>query len=274
MATHLDEILAVTRRVVAERKESANLRLLEQRAAAHTPRGFAQTLRHYAVTGPAIIAELKKASPSRGLIRAEFAVEPLAQTLAASGAAALSVLTEEHFFQGSLANLEQASAVASVPCLRKDFIVDEFQILESRAACADAILLIAAALDDTELRSLTNAAHAHGLDVLCEVHNAEEAARVLDLGADAVGVNNRNLKTFEVRLETSIELAAMLPANIVRVAESGIHKAADLVLLRHAGYAAFLIGESLMRQADPGQALRSLLAEVAQPGVGMREVSA
>ena len=278
MATHLDAILdtilAATRRDVAERKRSANLRLLEQQAGAHTPRGFAKALRDRGVSGPAIIAELKKASPSRGLIRADLAVEPLAQALASSGAAALSVLTEEHFFQGSLTNLEQASAAVSIPCLRKDFMVDAFQMLEARASRADAILLIAAVLDDRELRSLTDAAHAQGLDVLCEVHDAGEVARVLDLGADAVGVNNRNLRTFEVRLETAMELAEQLPAQAVRVAESGIHTAVDLVRLRNAGYEAFLIGESLMRQPDPGQALQLLLAEAATLEGLEREVSA
>ena len=270
MATHLDAILAATRRDVTERKQYANARLLEQKAAKHTPRGFALALRHRAATGPAIIAELKKASPSRGLIRADFSVEPLARTLAAHGAAALSVLTEEHFFQGSLENLELASAAATIPCLRKDFIVDEFQILEARAAHADAILLIAAVLSDEELRHLTKAAHALQLDVLCEVHDAEEAARVGDLGADVIGVNNRNLKSFDVQIETSLKLAALLPENVVRVAESGIHSAGEMVHLRQAGYAAFLIGESLMRQPDPGEALELLLAEA----VAMLEVLA
>ncbi len=201
MATHLEEILASTRRDLAQRKQSADLAALERRAAQHTPRGFAAVLRRRSQTGPAIIAELKKASPSRGLIRADFPVAQLAATLAKAGAAALSVLTEEHFFQGSLANLEAASASAPIPCLRKDFIVDEFQILEARAACADAILLIAAALDDTTLRQLRRAAKAHGLDVLCEVHNAEEAARVLDCGCEMIGVNNRNLNSFRRKFE-------------------------------------------------------------------------
>lgn len=263
MATHLDEILAATRRDLAGRKALANLRLLEQRAAAHTPRGFARALRERAATGPAMVAELKKASPSRGLIRPDFDVVPLAQELAASGAAALSVLTEENFFQGSLENLERASAAVTVPCLRKDFIVDEFQLLEARASGADAILLIAAALDDATMRHLTRAAHALALDVLCEVHDATEADRVLDLGADAIGVNNRNLRTFDVNIQTAIDLAEKLPADVVRVAESGIHTATDLVRLRQAGYAAFLIGESLMRQTRPGAALQKLLAEAA-----------
>ena len=266
MATHLDAILATTRRVVAERKHSADLRALEQRAAEHTPRGFVAALRKAATTGPAIIAELKKASPSRGLIRADFSVEPLARALAGAGAAALSVLTEEQFFQGSLANLELASKAVTIPCLRKDFIVDAFQILEARAHRADAILLIAAALDDAALKGLAHEAHAQGLDVLCEVHDAEESARVLNLGilnpsTDAVGVNNRNLRTFEVSLETAIALAEQLPQDVLRVAESGIRTAADMLRLREAGYAAFLIGESLMRQPEPGLALRTLLTE-------------
>ena len=260
MATHLDEIVAVTRRDLERRKQAANLPDLERRAAAHVPRGFAAALRRGPAEHPAIIAELKKASPSKGLIRADFDVASLAARLAHAGAAALSVLTEEHFFQGSLTNLEQASRAVTIPCLRKDFIVDEFQILEARAAAADAILLIAAALDDAALTRLTNAAHAQQLDVLCEVHNAAELARVINLGCDAIGVNNRNLHTFEVRLETSMELAAGLPEDAARVSESGIHSAADIARLRAAGFNAFLVGESLMRQPDPGQALSRLMS--------------
>lgn len=260
MATHLDEILAITRRDLERRKQTANLADLERRAAAHIPRGFAASLRRRATEPPAIIAELKKASPSKGLIRADFHVSSLATRLASAGAAALSILTEEHFFQGSLANLEEASRAVTIPCLRKDFIVEEFQILEARAFAADAILLIAAGLDDSALQQLTAAAHALQLDVLCEVHNAEELARVLDLGCDAIGVNNRNLHTFEVRLETSINLAPKLPESVARVAESGIHTAADIARLRAAGFNAFLVGESLMRQPDPDQALTRLLS--------------
>jgi indole-3-glycerol phosphate synthase len=260
MATHLEEILASTRRDLALRRQSADFAALEKRAAAHTPRGLAAALRRHSAAQPAIIAELKKASPSRGLIRADFPVASLAAGFASAGAAALSVLTEEHFFQGSLTNLQQASQAVTIPCLRKDFIVDEFQILEARAASADAVLLIAAALDHAALQQLTRAAHARQLDVLCEVHDAEELARVLDLGCDAIGVNNRNLCTFEVRLETSLELAPGLPSNAVRVAESGIHTAADIARLRAAGFDAFLVGESLMRHADPAQALTNLLS--------------
>jgi indole-3-glycerol phosphate synthase len=179
----------------------------------------------------------------------------------AGGAAVLSVLTDERFFQGSLENLRRASAAVSIPCLRKDFMVDEFQVLEARANGADAILLIMAALTDAELQTLRESARMYGLDVLCEVHDAEELERALALECECVGVNSRDLRTFEVSLERACELAAMLPASAVKVAESGIHIAADMRRLRVAGYEAFLIGESLMRQDDPGAALRQLLLE-------------
>jgi indole-3-glycerol phosphate synthase len=262
---HLERILLRTRQDLEERKRTQPRAELESLAAAHTPRGFAAALRARAEHGPAIIAELKKASPSRGLIRADFDVATLAPLLAKSGAAALSVLTEEHFFQGSLRNLELASELTAVPCLRKDFIVDEFQILEARAHGADAILLIVAALSDSELRRLTHSAHQWQLDVLCEVHTAEELDRVSSLGCDAYGVNNRNLTTFEVSLETSLALADGLPAEAVRVAESGIHTVNDLRMLRTAGFHAFLIGESLMRESSPGESLGRLLSAFADP---------
>jgi indole-3-glycerol phosphate synthase len=261
---HLEPILAETRRAVEARKRVAHLPSLESLAAAHRPRGFATALRSQSQSGPAIIAELKKASPSKGLIRPEFDVEFLAKSLESGGATCLSVLTEEKFFQGSLRNLELASAATALPCLRKDFIVDEFQILEARAHQADAILLIAAALNDSELRKFNDAAHRLGLDVLCEVHTGEELDRVANLGCDAYGVNNRDLVSFNVRLEVSLELAARLPQGTVHVAESGIHNAEDLNLLRAAGFHAFLIGESLMRQPNPGEALANLLAGAAE----------
>jgi indole-3-glycerol phosphate synthase len=224
-------------------------------------------LRRLAATGPAVIGEIKKASPSKGLIRAEFDVVWLAGRYQAGGAAALSVLTDEPYFQGSLRNLELASEAVPLPCLRKDFTVDEYQIVEARAHQADAILLIAAALHDVELKRLAATARTHELDVLVEVHTDEELDRVLETlgetGADAIGVNNRDLKSFDVRLETSLQLIERIPAAAVRVAESGISTAEDLVRLRKAGFDAFLIGESLMRQADPGAALADLLAGVA-----------
>jgi indole-3-glycerol phosphate synthase len=259
MDSQLTRILARTRLDLQQRKAAAETRALEQASAAHQPRGFARALRQKAAVGPAVIAELKKASPSKGLIRPDFEPADLAAGFARAGAAALSVLTEEHFFQGSLRNLEIASQSCDLPCLRKDFMVDEFQLLEARAHRADAILLIAAALSDSELRQLTAQAHALELDVLCEVHTASELDRVLDLDCDAVGVNNRDLKTFAVRLEVSLDLAATLPACAVHVSESGIETAEDIHRLREAGFHAFLIGESLMRQANPGKALESLL---------------
>lgn len=258
---YLPEILAHTRLLVAERKAAANIPALEQSAAAHEPRGFAAALRAKAAGGPSVIAELKKASPSKGLIRADFDAALLAAQMEAGGAAVLSVLTDEEFFQGSLENLRRASAAVKIPCLRKDFMVDEFQILEARANSADAILLIVAALTNAELRTLRDSARAFGLDVLCEVHDAEELERAMSLDCECLGVNSRDLKTFEVSLDRAVQLAASLPKYAVSVAESGIHTAADMRRLRAAGYEAFLIGESLMRKDHPGEALRALLIE-------------
>lgn len=230
----------------------------------HRPRGWAGALRRQSAVGPAVIAEIKKASPSKGLIRADFDVEWIARRYKAGGAACLSVLTDEPFFQGSLRNLELASGAVSLPCLRKDFMVDEYQIVEARAHRADAILLIAAALSNEEMKGFAAKARGLELDVLVEVHTGDELDRVLDAlgetGADAIGVNNRDLKTFDVRLERSLELVERIPAAVVRVAESGIGSAEDIGRLRGAGFDAFLIGESLMRQADPGAALKTLLA--------------
>ncbi len=264
MPTRLDTILDRTRATVAAAKAAMPAAQLEPLAAAHAPRGWATALRRRAEFSPAVIAEIKKASPSRGLIRADFDPVWLAQRYRDGGAAALSVLTDEPWFQGSLRNLELASDAVPLPCLRKDFTVDEYQILEARAHRADAILLIVAALTDAELKRFAAAAHAQQLDVLVEVHTADELSRVLDAlgetGADAIGVNNRDLKTFDVRLETSLELAGRIPESVVRVAESGLSTADDITCLRAAGFHAFLIGESLMRQPDPGTALEVLLA--------------
>jgi indole-3-glycerol phosphate synthase len=263
MSTHLDSIVATTRATVADSKASVSVAELERQAADHQPRGFAAKLRARSVSGPAVIAELKKASPSKGLIRADFDVAWLAERYAAGGAAALSVLTDEPYFQGSLRNLELASGAVSLPCLRKDFTVDEYQIIEARAHRADAILLIAAALTDDEMLRFTRAAHALDLDVLCEVHTRAELDRVLALTEtpDAIGVNNRDLRTFEVRLETSLDLVTRIPSSVIRVAESGIAAAADVSRLRAAGFDAFLVGESLMRQPDPAVGLLALLAQ-------------
>jgi indole-3-glycerol phosphate synthase len=249
---------------VAAAKLRVPIAELERQAALHQPRGWAGALRRRAASGPAIIAEIKKASPSKGVIRVDLDVAWLARCYQQGGATALSVLTDEPYFQGSLRNLGIASSAVALPCLRKDFIVDEYQIVEARAHGADAILLIAGALTGDEMKHFAQSAHALALDVLVEVHTKSELDGVLDaLGdssADAIGVNNRDLKTFEVRLGTSLALIEHIPATTVRVTESGISTADDLSRLRTAGFDAFLIGESLMRQADPGTALATLLA--------------
>ncbi|HKS71642.1 MAG TPA: indole-3-glycerol phosphate synthase TrpC [Terriglobales bacterium] len=259
MPVTLDEIVAATRLRVAERRRTSDLRELELHAESHVPRGFRQKLKTESQAGIAVIAELKKASPSRGMIRPDFDPQKLACGFEDAGAAALSVLTDEPFFQGSLQNLRVASRSTQLPCLRKDFIIDEFQLLEARANCADAVLLIVAALAQPSLIGLAKKSHELGLDVLCEAHDKEELKRALDAGCDLVGVNNRDLRTFEVNLETALRLAPMIPKGVVSVAESGIHTSADLARLRAAGFHAFLIGESLMKAENPGEALRLLL---------------
>jgi indole-3-glycerol phosphate synthase len=233
---------------------------LERRAEQHVPRGFRRALEEKSRTAVAVIAELKKASPSKGLIRPEFRVDELAAELESAGAAALSVLTDDEFFQGSLENLRRASEAVKIPCLRKDFIVDEFQLLEARAHLADAVLLIVSALTNAELNRLALAARLKGLDVLCEVHDEAELQRAVDAGFDLIGVNARDLRTFKVDVETAFRLAERLPKNAVKVAESGIRSGEDIRRLREAGYQAFLIGESLMRAERPGDALRELVA--------------
>jgi indole-3-glycerol phosphate synthase len=260
MSTQLEGILAHTRLQVDARRASADAVRLERAAAAHRPRGFEAALRRRAELRPAIIAELKKASPSRGLIRAQFDPPALAHSLASAGAAALSVLTDEAYFQGSLDYLRQASAAVTIPCLRKDFILDPFQVLEARAAGADAILLIAAALTDPQLELLFHEAQRMDLDVLCEVHDRTELDRAAALGATLIGVNSRNLQTMHVDPQTPLDLAPHIPLTALAVAESGIRTPADLARLRTAGYRAFLVGEYLMRDPDPAAALTALLA--------------
>jgi indole-3-glycerol phosphate synthase len=259
MTAFLDQIVAATRRRLSDRRSEADLRALERLAEQHVPRGFRRTLETKSHDAIAVIAELKKASPSKGLIRADFHPAALARELESAGAAALSVLTDEEFFQGSLGNLRQASAAVAIPCLRKDFMIDEFQLLEARANSADAVLLIVAALTQPELLKLASGARSRGLDVLCEVHDGEELDRALDAGCNLIGVNTRDLRTFKVDLQTAFDLAERIPRGVVRVAESGIHSAEDVARLREAGYQAFLIGESLMRAECPGEALTALL---------------
>jgi indole-3-glycerol phosphate synthase len=260
MPVSLDQIVRSTRQKVVVGKAASDLRELERQAERHEPRGFRRALEEKSRAGVAVIAELKKASPSKGLIRAEFCVEELAQELEAAGAAAISVLTEEEFFRGSLKNLRMASEAVKLPCLRKDFIVDEFQLLEARANSADAVLLIVEALSQTELTGLARGARSRGLDVLCEVHDEGQLQRALDAGCDLIGVNARDLRTFQVDAETVFRLADRLPKNVVRVAESGIRSGEDITRLRMVGYQAFLIGESLMRAERPGKALRAFVS--------------
>lgn len=259
--TTLADIIAATRHGITQRLAESDLDAMERMAADHKPRGFRRALQSASKERVAVIAELKPASPSKGLIRSDFDPAELARDLEAAGAAALSVLTDEEFFQGSLANLRIASENSVLPCLRKDFIIDEFQILEARANCADAVLLIVAALSDDEVRSLAERARKYDLDILCEVHDEEELGRALDAGCDLMGVNSRDLKTFKVDLNTAFRLADSLPPNVVSVAESGIASGADIARLRSAGYDAFLIGETLMKAKHPGDILKSLTAD-------------
>jgi indole-3-glycerol phosphate synthase len=213
-----------------------------------------------AAHSPAIIAEIKKASPSRGILSNDFDPPRIARDYESGGAAALSVLTDEPFFQGSLADLQNARTAVSLPVLRKDFTIDASQILEAAAHGADAILLIAAILTARQIRDFREIAASHRLSALVEVHNRRELDAAIDGGADLIGVNNRNLSTFEVTLETSLALAGHMPAGALLVSESGIHSAADIVRLRAAGYSAFLVGEHLMKSGDPAAALRKLVA--------------
>jgi indole-3-glycerol phosphate synthase len=208
---------------------------------------------------PAIIAEIKKASPSKGLLSANFDPVQLARQYQDGGAAALSVLTDEPFFQGSLADLDAARRTCHLPVLRKDFTLDENDVLEAAAGGADAILLIAALLGEQQIRKLRESAAAHRMAALVEVHDERELSKALDSGAEIVGVNNRNLITFQVTIETSLGLAPRVPAQVIKVSESGIHSAQDLQRLRDAGYQGFLVGEHLMKAADPAKALRALV---------------
>jgi indole-3-glycerol phosphate synthase len=216
------------------------------------------------VRTPAIIAEIKKASPSKGLLAQDFDPARLARQYAAGGAAALSVLTDEAFFQGSLADLATARGVCELPALRKDFTLDEDHVIEAAAGGADAILLIAAILETGEIRRLAALAEGYGMAALVEVHDERDLAKALEAGAEIVGVNNRDLATFEVTLETSLRLADRIPPGVLKVSESGIHFPRDIQRLREAGYRAFLVGEHLMKSADPAEAVRALLT----PGVG------
>lgn len=250
-------------RIVAQKRiELSALRAtvpgLEERAAARvgSRRSFEAALRR----SPAVIAELKKASPSKGLLAPGYDPARIAPSYERGGAAALSVLTDAEFFQGSLADLDAARRATGIPVLRKDFTVDPLQVVEAAAAGADAILLIAAILTDSELRDFREQAGRYALSALVEVHDAGELRRAIDSGARIIGVNNRDLRTFEVRLDTSLRLAEQMPSDVIRVAESGIRTTADVRTLSAAGYHAFLVGEHLMTSPDPGAAIRELIA--------------
>lgn len=253
----LDRIIAYKRAEVAARKAAKPLNIVEADAKAQTaPRGFADALTHHA---PALIAEIKKASPSKGLIRAEFDPAALARAYAGGGAACLSVLTDAPSFQGHENFLIAARAACGLPVLRKDFIIDAWQIAESRAIGADAVLIIMAAVNDELAGDLLDAARAFGMDALVEVHDESELERALKIGANLIGVNNRSLANFETDLATTERLALLMPKDRLFVSESGIFTHADVQRLQRAGAEAFLVGESLMREADVEAATRRLL---------------
>ena len=237
-------------------RDSARRGELERRAAGRTDyRDFRAAL---TANPPAIIAEIKKASPSKGVLAEQFEPASIARDYSWGGAAAISVLTDREFFKGSLSDLEAARAAVSLPVLRKDFTLDEFHVIEAAAHGADAILLIAALLEEKEMRDLRELATKYRMAALVEVHDASELESALAAGAEIVGVNNRNLHSFEVAIETSLELAGKMPANVIKVSESGIHSRADVQRLAAAGFHAFLVGEHLMKSADPAASLREL----------------
>ena len=263
MTDILSQIAAYKREEVAARKARTSQSTIEALAAtASAPRGFRAALeRHVEDTGrPALIAEIKKASPSKGLIRADFDPPPLARAYERGGANCLSVLTDGPSFQGDDAFLGQARAATALPCLRKDFLVDPWQVAESRALGADCILIILAMIDDALAAELLAEAERLGMDALIETHDEAEMARACMLGGDLVGINNRSLRTFEVDLETTARLAMLSPVKALLVAESGIFSAEDMATISEAHAQAALVGESLMRQADVEAATRALLA--------------
>lgn len=256
----LDRIVEARRESIAHRKRvlpDVALKIAAQKV--EPPRDFAGALSR---NGFNIIAELKKASPSRGVIRADYSPAALAPSLEAAGAAALSVLTEEDFFSGSLADLKAARKGVQIPILRKDFIIDSWQVWETRAAGADSFLLITAILADDLLRELLELGRSLHMEPLVEVHSGEEVDRAVAAGARIIGVNNRDLRNFEVRLETSLDLIKAIPADCAAVSESGLRTHDDLVRLRNEGFDAFLIGEHLMKEADPTVPLREMLGPV------------
>ena len=262
MSSVLDTILMRKAEEVAARRAERPLAQVRGIAEAQSPaRGFVDAIRNKHRAGlPAVIAEIKKASPSKGLIRADFDPAVIARSYEAGGAACLSVLTDVDYFQGSDDYLRQARAACALPVLRKDFTIDAYQVHEARALGADCILLIVAALDDVRLADLTVLAMDLGMDVLVEVHDMDELERALQVPAPMLGINNRNLRTFDVSLDTTLDLRQAVPADRILVTESGIGTRADVARMREAGVHAFLVGETFMRQPEPGTALRELFA--------------
>ncbi len=261
MADILDDIMAVKRQEVAAALKRKPLDAMRADAESRVlTRDFVGAMRRKIAAGqPAVIAEVKKASPSKGILRADFIPADIAQSYAEHGAACLSVLTDQQFFKGSTDYLKQARASCDLPVLRKDFMVDAYQIYEARAMGADCILLIAACLDDAQLKDMEALAMSLDMAVLVEVHDKAELDRALQRRTPLVGINNRNLKTFEVSLDTTLSLRAHVPADRLLITESGVSTAADVKRLREAGIQAFLVGEAFMRADDPGEALASLL---------------
>jgi indole-3-glycerol phosphate synthase len=262
MSDILNKIVATKREEIAAAQLRRPLASLRAEAEGRSDvRGFAAALRAKVAAGqPAVIAEIKKASPSKGVIRADFRPAEIAQSYERHGAAALSVLTDVQYFQGAVEYLQQARAAVQLPVLRKDFMIDEYQVFEAGAMGADCILLIAACLSDAQMADLEACAHALGLDVLVEVHDGAELQRALKLKTPLVGINNRNLRTFEVTLDTTLGLLAEVPKDRLLVTESGILGAADVQRMRGADVHAFLVGEAFMRAPDPGVALAALFA--------------
>jgi indole-3-glycerol phosphate synthase len=258
--TILRKILARKAEEVAARRAKCSLASLEGRIQDQgVPRGFSQALQARIASGaPAVIAEIKKASPSQGVIREDFHPAQIAVSYQEGGATCLSVLTDEDFFQGSDAYLQQARSACELPVLRKDFTVDPYQVVEARAIGADAVLLIVAALADAQLQELTQTAAELGLHILVEVHDRAELERALELSTQMIGINNRDLHSFETRLATTLDLLAHIPTDRVVITESGIHTRADVAMMRTAGVHAFLVGEAFMRAAEPGAKLQEL----------------
>ena len=255
----LETIVAATRRIVETRQQAEPFAALAARAAAAPSRAGRFTAALARTDRINVIAECKRRSPSRGVLRADYDPVAIASGYEAAGAAAISVLTEPTFFDGSLEHLQAVRAAVEVPLLRKDFVVSEYQLLEAKAAGADAVLLIVAALRPAQLKVLHDHARRHGLDVLVEVHDATELAIAIDAGARIIGVNNRNLRTLQVDVQASEALIARMPAEVIAVSESGLKTAGDLARLTALGYRAFLIGERFMSTVDPGAALASVL---------------